>query len=61
VRSEGDPPPVVIVGKEEQVEAIRKACSRRLDDLKVERLLIGFRNLSKGVKPEFMERAQQMF
>jgi hypothetical protein len=60
VRSEGDPPPVVNVGKEEQVETIRKACSKRLDDLKVERLLIGLRNLSRGVRTEFFQRAQQM-
>lgn len=54
------PPPVLGEEQQLQVQASRKACSRRLDDLKVEGLLVRFKDLSKDAQIDFLQRAQQI-
>ena len=54
------PPPVLGEEQQQQVQASRKACSRRLDDLKVEGLLVRFKDLSKDAQIDFLQRAQQI-
>jgi len=55
------PPPVLSEEQEEQVKTSRNACSMRLDDLKVEGLLVRFKDLSRDAQIEFLERARQIF